>query len=81
MTSQNGQQIITIHIMPNISRNKANQAMKLSQVIEYNARNILFKNHGENKTGRLVPHLFCFFKKALHKEKARGKHFRFNIFW
>ena len=54
--------------MPNISRNKANQAMKLSQVIEYNARNILFKNHGENKTGRLVPNL-VFLKKLYIRKK------------
>ena len=28
MTSQSGQQTITIHILPNISRSKGNQAMK-----------------------------------------------------
>ena len=43
MTSQPGQQVITIHILPNISRNKSNQAMKFSQVIEDNKRNILFQ--------------------------------------
>ena len=42
MTSQTGQQIITIHILPNISRTKDNQEMKLGQLIEYNIRNILF---------------------------------------
>ena len=31
ITSQTGQQIITIHILPNISRSKGNQTMKLSQ--------------------------------------------------
>ena len=40
MTSKPGQQIITIHILPNISRSKDNQAMKFGQVIEYNKRNI-----------------------------------------
>ena len=39
MTSQTGKQIITIQIMPNISRGKRNQAMKLGQLIEYNLRN------------------------------------------
>ena len=35
MTLRTGQQISTIHIQPNISRRKGNQAMKLGQVIEY----------------------------------------------
>ena len=39
MTSQTGQQIITIHILPNISRGKGNQVIALGQVIEYNMRN------------------------------------------
>ena len=34
MTSQPGQQTITIHILHNISRSKDNQVMKLGQVIE-----------------------------------------------
>ena len=38
MTSQTGQQIITIHILPNISRSKSNQAIKFGQLIEYNVR-------------------------------------------
>ena len=32
MASQNGQQIIAILILPNISRNKDNQAVKLGQI-------------------------------------------------
>ena len=38
--------------------------MKSGQVIEYNNRNIFFKNHTENEAGRLVPDHFLFFKKA-----------------
>ena len=34
MTSQTGQQIIAIHILPN-----SNQTMKFGQLIEYNMRN------------------------------------------
>ena len=34
MTSQAGQQIITIHILPNTSRNEGNHAMKLCQLIK-----------------------------------------------
>ena len=40
MTSQPGQQTITIHILPNICRSKGNQTMKFNQVIEDNKRNI-----------------------------------------
>ena len=40
MTSQPGQQTIAIHILPNISRSKGNQAMKFGQVIEDNKANI-----------------------------------------
>ena len=39
-TSQTGQQIITLHILPNISRSKDDQIMKFGQLIEYNMRNI-----------------------------------------
>ena len=43
MTWQTGQQIITIHILSDISRNKDNQAMKLGQLIEHNVKNILLQ--------------------------------------
>ena len=43
MTSQPGQQTITIHILPNISRSKLNQTMKLRQLIEYNKINIFLQ--------------------------------------
>ena len=33
MASQTGQQTITIHILPDISRSKGNQAMKFGQLI------------------------------------------------
>ena len=44
MTLQTGQQVITIRILPNISRSKNNQATKLSQLIKYNVRNIFLQN-------------------------------------
>ena len=48
----------------NISWRKNNQAMKLSQLIEYINRNIfLLKNYAENKARRLVPDLLLFLKK------------------
>ena len=55
---------MAIHIMPNISRSKGNQTMKLGQLIEYNKRNIFLQNYAENEAGRLVPDLSLFFKKA-----------------
>ena len=42
MTSQTDQQLITIHVLSNISRGKSNQAMKFGQLIEYNASNFFF---------------------------------------
>ena len=57
MTPQNGQQIITIQILAKISSNKDNQRMKLGQLIEY-----YVGNYVENRTGRLVPGLFCLLK-------------------
>ena len=71
-------QIIAIHILPNISRSKGNQAMKFGQLSEYNMRNI-FKP-AENQAGRLVPDLFLFFKKALFEIKASNQHLSFNIY-
>ena len=61
MTSQPGLQTIPIHVLPNISQSKGNQAMKSGQLIEYNKTNIFY---AENKAGRLVPDLFLFFEKA-----------------
>ena len=62
MTSQTGQQIITLQIMPYISRSRSNQEMKFGQLIRCNI-NSSFKNCAEYKTGRLVSGLFLFFKK------------------
>ena len=41
MTSQTGQIIIAIRILPNILISKDNQAMKFGQLIENNVRNII----------------------------------------
>ena len=65
MTSQTGQQIITIHIFPNISRSEGNQAMNYGELINYSKRNIFLQNHAEDKVGRLVLDHFLFFIKAL----------------
>ena len=41
--SQTGKQIITMYVLPNISRGTGNQTMKFSQLIEYNMRNIFLE--------------------------------------
>ena len=64
MTSQPGQQTFTIHILPNISQSKVHQTMKISQLIEYNKRNIFLRKLCRKKARRQVPDLFLFFKKA-----------------
>ena len=43
MTSQPGKQIIAIHLSPNISRSKGNQAMKFGHLLKNNMRNIFLE--------------------------------------
>ena len=43
MTPQPGQQLTTMHILPNISTSKDNKAMQFGQLIEYNTRNIFLE--------------------------------------
>ena len=64
MTSQPGFQTMAVHILPNISQSKGNQTMQFGQLIEYNKRNIFFKNYVESEAWRLVPDLFLFFAKS-----------------
>ena len=55
MTSQTGQQIIAMHILPNISRSKGNQTMKFGQWIEYNMRSICFEKSYTKCGGETSP--------------------------
>ena len=57
MTSQPGLQTIAIHILPNTSQSKGNQAIKFGQLIEYTREIFFFKNYGGNEAG---PNLFIF---------------------
>ena len=60
MTSQTGQQIITVNtILPTISRSKGNQTLKFGWLIECNM--IFFRYHTENEPGTLVLDPFLFF--------------------
>ena len=80
MTSQPGQKTITIHILPNISRNNCNQTMKFGQLTELTRKTFLFKTHAENRAGGLVPDLFFLKKKDLYDARARGLRLSLNIF-
>ena len=60
MTSYNGKQIITIHILPNVLRSKDNQ---LIEYTKYNMRNISIQRQAENEARILVTDLFLFLKK------------------
>ena len=78
ITSQPDQQTLQ-HTLHSILQSKGNQAMKFGRVIE-DKRNIFFKNHAENETGKLVPDLLLFFDKALYEVQASGMQLSFNIF-
>ena len=59
MTSQTGYQIVLIHILPNVSRSKGKQTIKLGLLIEYIMRKIFFfKNHAQNVMKKIVPDSF-----------------------
>ena len=66
MTPHTGNQIIIIHIFPNILRSKSNHTMKFGQLIDTIGEIVFFKNHAGNTTGRLVPDLILFFLKKLY---------------
>ena len=44
MTPQTGQQVITIRILPNISRSKGNQTMNFGQLLGYNREIFVLAN-------------------------------------
>ena len=59
MTSQTGQQRITKQILPKISRNKVNQAVKFSQLItECNMKNIFLEKSYTKYGGEASPRDF-----------------------
>ena len=74
MTSHTGKQVIIIHILPNISRSKGNQAIKFSHLIAYKVRNILLQNSRRNVTGRLVLGLPFFKKRASCEVRSSSQH-------
>ena len=54
MTSQTRQQIVTVHLLSNISISKGNQTMKFGQLREYTTIFFL-KNRTQNVVEKLAP--------------------------
>ena len=52
MMSQLGKQLIAIHILPCISRSKANQTVTFGQLIEYNMRKIFLEQSYPKCSGK-----------------------------
>ena len=67
MSSQPEQQIITIQVLPNISRSKGNQEIKFGQLIEYNVRNIFLQKSRRSWDKESSPILIFVFSKASYK--------------
>ena len=70
MTSQIGKQTIAIHILTNISRSKGNQAMKFSQLVEYNMRNIFLEKPSKKWDGEANPRRYSKKSKLISRSTA-----------
>ena len=62
-----GKQIITIHLLPFISRSKGNQTVIFGQLIGHNVRNKSYRKRGEENGSR---HLFVL-QRALYEVKSK----------
>ena len=51
MTSSNGKLIITIQILPNVSRSGGIKTMKFGQLIESNMRNVFLEKSNQRRGG------------------------------
>ena len=59
MTAQIGNQVITLHIFPNILRSKGNQTTKFGQLIDYSMRKgFFFKKPYTEYGGETRPRAF-----------------------
>ena len=58
MKSQLGKKTIAIYLLPNISRTKVNQIMKIGWSIEYNMRNIFLEKSYGKCGGETIPRPF-----------------------
>ena len=59
---QSGKQGIVIHILPNISRTKGNQTIKLDKLIEYNMRRNFLKKSYTNCGGKNFKNFALYWK-------------------
>ena len=57
MTLQTGQEIMKIHILPNISKSEGNHAKSTGQLKNIMWQIFSIENNAENKEARLVPGL------------------------
>ena len=60
MTCQTGKQAIVIYVLPNIVRNKDNQAVKFGPLREYNMKNIFLEKPYTKFGGETSPRPFRF---------------------
>ena len=75
MTSHTGKQVIIIHILPNISRSKGNQAIKFSHLIAYKVRNIFLQKSCRKCERETSPRLpFLQKKRASSEVKTSSQH-------
>ena len=58
VSKHHNKQTIPIHILPNISKSKDNQKIKVGQLIEYNMRNIFIEKSYKKYGGETIPRLF-----------------------
>ena len=65
MASSTRKQIFTMHILPNLSRSRGNQALKFGQLIEYSMRNIFLKK-------KTHIHIHLSFKMLLNQVRHTG---------
>ena len=63
MVSQTGQQIVEIHILLNISRNKGNQRMTFGQLLDYNKKTIFLEKSYTKCGAKTSPRPF--YKKSI----------------
>ena len=63
MMSQSGNQLIAMHILPNISRSKSNQTMQFCQLIEYADHQSFFKKQKEKFWTSVPASFFSWFLK------------------
>ena len=73
MTSHTGEQVIIIHILPNISRSKGNQAIKFSHLIAYKMRNNFLQKSYRKCDRYNSSDLSFFFKKDSCEVKASSQ--------